>query len=262
MTTTSDEGTSATTDPATSEPITSTTATTEPATTEPATTGTTSETGETDTGMDGCGLHMAGDQTRHVHDIDNGETKLGCDSLTDIFYGYLDVKDGNLLMGPDEWCDGEGETPEVYIGKGWPTKMQVQHECVKTTVYWHEVGAECRIAGLTIASWDPVNPVDNLPLFMAELSPPADLPLTLSPVPHQTVPCGCANDMLPCCMPNDAGDYTLGFDGTNVGSGVDSFIMKAPAKFHFWNIQSYVGPGCQDEPPTDIHFDWFAERVF
>ena len=58
----------------------------------------------------------------------------------------------------------------------------------------------------------------------------------------------------------DAGQYSLDIgDNQYVEAGVETTFKVADSTYRFKNIQSYVGPGCQDVSGSDYHVDWFAE---
>jgi len=269
MTTASGEGTQGATAGATSEPLTSTSepATSEPATSEPATSEPATSDGTTlgDTGgdtMPACELFVGEEQIKLVLDFDSEEPITECAAPTK-WYGRVIMNSGKLEMQDDPQCDDVDLNPDLILGEGWPSINDHTYKCAKATVYWNHVGDECRIAALSVVSYDPVNMVEPEPFFLARLSlpsKPATFPLW--PEFEQLESCGC-EDAEPCCAPDpDPGNYKLTIvNGPNIWPGDEEPYVLKDKNFRVKNIQSYVGPGCQDIPGTDIHFDWFAERT-
>ena len=258
---TSDKGTSTTTDPATSEPVTSTTATTGHST-KPATTGATSETGETDTGMEECGFPMVGPQNRYVHDFATKEPITNC-TEKETYHGLLSVAGGDLTMRLAYDCTPNEVVPDIILGKNWPILAGFMNICMAAEVFWNHVDGECRIGAMIVSPWNNVNPQDAPPQFVAVLSPPtlpAEFPLP--PTRALAMQCGCGPGMDQCCSPDDPGTYTLKPpNGPDVPSGDEANFSEDTINYHFKNIQSYIGPGCTEDPQADRHFDWFIERI-
>jgi len=271
MTTASGEGTQGATAGATSEPLTSTSepATSEPATSEPATSEPATSDGTTlgdtggDTGgdtMPACELFVGEEQIKHVLDFNSEELITECAAPTKWF-GRASMLDGTLFMQDDPQCDDQNLNPDLILGEGWPSINDRTYKCAKATVYWNHVGDECRIAALSVVRHDPVNMVEPEPFFLAGLSLPSKPPnFLLWPGIDLIDACGCEG-YPPCCAP-DPGTYQLTIpNGPDIGPGDEAPYVLKEKNLRVKNIQSYVGPGCQDVPGTDIHFDWFAERT-
>lgn len=249
---------------ATSEPATSTseplTSTSEPATST-STADDTTDTTMPDLPPAGCGFADAGDQTRYVLVAEQGNIKFTDCFVSNTWYGPLSMKAGTLGLVDDPDCVDPVDPPDLILGQEWPSVLDREYNCTKATIYWIMAEGECRIGTLQVTTHDPQNMIEPKLLYLASLSYPSKPPnFSFWPGHFLSVPCGCDNEA-PCCMPDDAGEYKFDALGIAVENGAEAPFMKNGLNFRFKSIQSYVGPGCQQNPMKDIHFDWFVERT-
>ncbi len=247
---------------ATSEPLTSTS---EPVTSEPVTSEPTTDTTTDQHDLPGaeCPIDKADDQARYVIDVDaNNMPITDCDGPS-IWIGLLRVANGAFSMVLSDSCDDQGDlSPDLILGEDWPTDAGMDYFCARARVTWKHVGNTCEIGTLQITEYDVNMPDLYTPsLYTASLSvpdEPPDFPFWPTLFIPSIVQCGC-DGRIPCCMP-DAGQYSLDIgDNQYVEAGAETTFKVADSTYRFKNIQSYVGPGCQDPSGSDYHVDWFAE---
>jgi hypothetical protein len=242
------------------EPLTSTS---EFVTSEPSTgSSSISGAGELDFPLD-CTINKA-DQEPFPYVLDivqRGKIIDVCDGPT-TYKGSLKVDNGKLLMKRSNTC-AAGE-PDLLIGQTWPAFANPFYPCVEARVYWNKVDGECRIGALWVMNLqDDINE-PAAPAILASLSypptPPPDFQLWPTLVKPPSEPCGCPGNT-PCCDPFEPGEYTLDVDGEYLDSTLEATFPRFGKIYRFKNIQSYIGPGCQNGPGVDVHIDWFLERL-
>ena len=175
--------------------------------------------------------------------------------------GALTVQDGKLTMYLNDQCNGGG--PGLLVGEAWPASNNWTYPCVQTRVYWKKVQGQCRISALRVVELKEPMMDPAPPIILASLSHPSE-PAEFQMWPAliaSGMPCGCPPDLPDCCDP-DPGQYELDFDDNVV---IDSTLEKTFPRFgsvyRLKNIQSYIGAGCQNDPGSDVHIDWFLERL-
>lgn len=233
------------------------------ATSEPAPTS--SGAGTTDSSGSECSFANAGDQTRYVHDGANAyDPVTDCEGSGSIWIGSLNLENGDLRMVPSLTCNPETGDPDLILGKSWPSISSDHfYPCVYALVDWKKVDNACQIGRLLITTYAPEKPPtqDVTILYIASLSLPFPgpdpdfFPKLITP---PSKPCGCDDEMPDCCDP-EPGQYELYIQDVGpVASTAETNLFGGI--YRFKNIQSYIDPGCPQDP-ADVHIDWFVEKL-
>lgn len=221
------------------------------------TTGTTGTTGDSTTGEpQQCALPDP-NLALSPYVLKNGQplAPIECAQEFTTLRGRLKRTGGTLTLTTDNECSF-GVTNLTYtLG----TNLELpddgkQYGCTDALIVWDE-DAKCKLGTLRIYLKN--NPAGLLYAAAFRVEPPVSFPLHADASTIE--PCGCPNDPEPCCMDPEAGQLSLTPDGGQpiLQHGHGYAKSGQGIEFEFYNLQSWMGPECNDGGGR--HIDWIAE---
>lgn len=238
---------------ATSEPVTSTS---DPNTTQTSDPVGTSGAVSSDSGEPVCELPAINDALEPY--VFTEGVKLAACAQPLILKGMLSIGP-ELEISTDPNCGNANPPAKFRLGDGYPMlPALVFPACVTATVSWNMQDNTCKMALLWIAP----NVDSNTPLVFGAFSTPPPASFPIKPLPAQLTYCGCpeGNDPTMCCAELQPGELTL--QPTNDADLITQFndqpVVADGALYEFYNLQSWIGPECVDDPTGGRHVDWLA----
>lgn len=239
-------------DTGTSEPVTTTiepgTQTSDPV----GTSGAASSTGEPPT----CELPAVNESFAPYVFVEGA--KVGVCPQPLIAKGMLSIG-SKLEVLTDPNCGDINPPTKLRLGDGYPMlPALVFPACVTTIVTWKPADNTCKIGRLWIAP----NVDINTPIVFANYSVPPDPAFPIQPLLTQQSFCGCPDgkDAEGCCSELQPGEMTLQ-PNNNVAPLPQFSNEPVPVDgsiYEFYNLQSWVGPECVDDPLAGRRIDWLA----
>ena len=190
----------------------------------------------------------------------NGQPLAQC-PLAEIYVkGKLAVGDPLYIAASIECGAANNETWTLGTGLGLPA--QAISKCLKTYLNLVDTADGCKIN--QIKTYDPADP--NVVYLAASFSWSSNgLPFEPKAINYEY--CGCADpnlDGTDCCAGLDPGELVLQPTNDNQIQLLQSHFATVQSAngqmFEFYNLQSWVGPGCMADPAADHHIDWIAVR--
>jgi len=168
---------------------------------------------------------------------------------------------GKLQPGPvptlttDVSCDYPGFSATYTLGDGYEIPDVVSDGCFKIHVEWDNFDNDCKIRRYKVYP----KGLPNEPVVVGAFSvQPLDLQVQQLSATNISW-CGCPDVEDNCCIGHDPGDLSLQPPGHDPIAPMASGPAEIEGRpFELYNLQSWVGPGCMNEPTTDWHVDWIA----